>query len=152
MLLDDDVPEPELDPEPAVALAGDRTRDQPLGMEQPPVGEARLRLERAGVLDEGRGIDRPEQARALEVGRDHLGDVLPHLGLGAAAAGEGGDRDRDRLDDTAGDVDVKIGAGRRREGHDQQGGQSGQGGDAAAGGLRDGSHQSMSFRLSMLSP
>ena len=144
LLLDHHVPQPELDAQPPVGLAGDGAGDQPLGVEQAPVGETGQALQRRRVLNERRRIDRPEQTRALEVGRDHLGDALAHLERAAIGTMKGGDGDRNRLDHAAGDVDMKIGAGRRREGQDQG---CGQDGEAATRAGEQDSHQSMSFGL-----
>src|SRR5262249_55432133 len=64
-----------------------------------PVVEARrLAAHRCRVLDECIAIDRPEQAGALEVGRNHLRDVVGELRIRRRAAEERRHRDRHRVD------------------------------------------------------
>ena len=69
------VPQPELDLEPPVALARDAAGDQRLRVDRLPVGKARQRVEARDLLDEGRRIDRREQAGAPQVGGDDLRDA-----------------------------------------------------------------------------
>src|SRR5262249_16725195 len=63
---------------------------------------------------------RAEEARALEVGRDHAGDVATELRLVGVAADEGGDGDRQRLRVGLGEVDDKGGLRGKRNGEEQE--------------------------------
>ena len=54
------------------------------------------------------GIDRREEAGALQVGGDHLRDVLAELVDAAGRADERRDRDRHRLDGALRDVDAEL--------------------------------------------
>ena len=71
----------------------------------------RRHARRRVLVGEGLRVDRLEQARALEIGRQHLRDLRPDL---TVAAGEVRERDRQRLDVAARDVDVQLGARRER--------------------------------------
>ena len=137
-----DVPQPELDPEAAVALRLHRPRHQRLGVDLAPVAKARP-FARRDSLDEAARIERPEQTGAFEVGRHHLGHVAAGLRLIAAAAGEGRDRDRHRLDLAAGDVEAQLGRCResRQQQHDERNGRPRNRPDGA------GSAHKMSFGL-----
>ena len=78
----DDVPQPELRRDVAVALPLQAAGDQRVGADLPPVGEARLAVEVGDLLDIGRLIDRREQAAAPQIGGDDLRDVAAHAGSG----------------------------------------------------------------------
>ena len=106
LLLGIDVPQAEIDGQPA-ALDRDLAVQQSLGVDGLPVREARLDVDVQGLFDEGALRDRREQARALEVAGDDLGD------LGALGAAERRDGDGQRLDVAAVDVDLDLGAGGR---------------------------------------
>ena len=97
LLAGDHVPQPELDLEPAVALARDAAGDQRLRVDRAPVGKARQRVEARDLLDVGRRIDRREQAGAAQVGGDDLRDAARGFGVARRAADEIRDRDRHRL-------------------------------------------------------
>src|SRR5262249_17079824 len=132
------VEQPVVDVEAAVALAGEASGDQRLGVEDAPVLEPRA-IEVDGPFDERRRIDRREQARALEIGGDDLAHPARRLAVGRGAAGEIRDRDGHRLDVALGDVEPHGGAGvtqRREDG--RTGGGAGQKGAAIQHGLRQG--------------
>ena len=107
------VPQPELDVEHAVLLAaGDDAGHQRLGVDQAPVGKTRQAAQLLGRLDEGAPVDRPEQARALEIGADHVGDLAAALLGGRRVARELADRDRQGLEHALRDVELEHGTGR----------------------------------------
>ena len=81
LLLGKDVPQAELDPEPSVALRLDRAGHQRLRIDLAPIGKPRLGIGDRDVLDEAARIERPKQARALEIGRDDAGDIASRLAL-----------------------------------------------------------------------
>ena len=108
------IPQPEFRLQPAVALARDAAGDQRLGVDGAPIGKPRQRVDVRDPLDIGRGIDRREQAGALQVGGDHLRDVARDVAVVRAAADEIRNRDRDRLDVALGDVDADDRAGGAR--------------------------------------
>ena len=74
-------------------------------------------IEIGDLLDIGRLIDRREQARALQVGGDDLGDAARHGGIGQPRRREIRQRDRHRLDIAS--VMVILGAAPTRD-HDRQ--------------------------------
>ena len=102
------VPQAELDIEQAIPFA-DAAGDQRLGIDQPPIGKARQGAQLLGRLDEGAPVDRPEQAGALEIGADHVGDLTAALLGDRGVASELADRDRQRLQHTFGDVEFEHG-------------------------------------------
>ncbi|MCY1312280.1 hypothetical protein D9M70_626900 [compost metagenome] len=77
----------------AVGLLRHATGDERLGIDDLPVLEARRRVGVADLFDEGTAIDRRKQPRTLEVGCDHVRDLLAELTLQ-----EVGDGNRQRLD------------------------------------------------------
>ncbi len=96
LLLGVHVPQAELGPHLA-ALEKDLAGDQGLGLDLPPVAEARRRVEIADLLDEGGRVDRREIARAPEIVGDHAIDGGARL-LGAAPDEERRNGDRQRID------------------------------------------------------
>ena len=92
------VPQPELGLDAAVALAGDAAGDQRLGVDGAPVGKARRHVGIGDLFDEGGGIDRREQAAALEIRGDDLGNAARRFAVGRTAGEEIRQRDRQRLD------------------------------------------------------
>ncbi len=103
------IPEPEVDPEATVRGDGGLAVDQGLGADGLPGRQPRLDADVEVLLGEAGRVQRPEQARAVEVGGDHLGDVGAHL----AVAGEVGDGDGQGLDRPLVDVDLGLRPGRR---------------------------------------
>ena len=73
LLLGENIPQAELDPKPSIGLKTGAARYQCLGADDAPIGETRLQLQRFGGLDEGLGINRPEQARTLQIGGQDAG-------------------------------------------------------------------------------
>ncbi len=75
------IPQPKFRLEASVGL-GDPTGNQRLRIDLPPVGKARQRVDIRDSLDMGGRVDRREQARALQVGRDDLhSHCVPSPGL-----------------------------------------------------------------------
>ena len=65
LLLGEHVPQPELDPEPPVALRLDRAGDQRLGIDLAPVGKPGLRIGQRNILDEAARVERTKQPRTV---------------------------------------------------------------------------------------
>ena len=118
LLLGKGVPQPEAHLQAAVGLTFDQPGHQGLGVDRAPVAEAREQADVLGPLDEGVLVDRLEQARALEIGGDDLGDVGAHRAV-AARTDERGHRDRQRVGRTRRDVDLELGACRCGSQHEQ---------------------------------
>ncbi len=117
LLLGEDVPQAELDPQLAVGLTGRPPDHQRLRVQLPPVDELRHGIDRRLPALERTGIDQAKQAGALQIGPDHLADVAADARRLRRLAIERQDRDRDRLDHAACDVDAQL---RRRRGGEQQ--------------------------------
>ena len=98
------VPEAELADHPPVRRPSGPADHERLGVDHPPVLEARRRIEIARAVDEGGPVERLEQARALEIGRNHIGDLAPELGILAQELRYG---DWDGLQRALGDVDLE---------------------------------------------
>ena len=131
LLLGENVPQPELDREAAVGLRRDVAGDQRLRVQDAPIGVVRRRARRRVLIDEGALIERLEQARAFEIRRQHLRDVMAHL-RALVRAGEIRNRDRHGLHLAVGDVEMKLGARRGRGERDTERDQGGErnGGEA----------------------
>ena len=149
MLFGEHVPEAELDGEQAAVAGHDAPRHERLRIDDAPVLEARPHRHPARLADEGGRIDRAEQARALQIAGDHLGDLSPDLRIRLGRAGEIDDRDRQRLHLAARDVHLQLGPGagagarpgnRQRE-HDG----AGQGHGAAGRACNESAHSQQSF-------
>jgi len=109
----EDVPKPEFDGEVSGTVAGNhRAGNQGLSVDLAPVGKARKVLQLLRRLDEGTAVQGSEQARAFEVGTDHIGDVAAELGRFGGLSIKFADRDRQGLDDTLSDVDFQLRQGR----------------------------------------
>src|SRR3546814_3000440 len=67
VLLGEHVPQPELDPDLALAQFGDPPVHQRLGIDQPPVAEARHRVELQVALDDGVLVDRRSEEHKSEL-------------------------------------------------------------------------------------
>ncbi len=110
LLLGKNVPKAELDPQPAIGLCSDSAGYQRLRVDLPPVAKPGFDIGRRDILDEALRVERPEQARAIKIGRDNPRDLLTGLAFIGAGACEGRDGDRHRLDLAVGDVDPQFGA------------------------------------------
>ena len=115
LLLGIDVPQAEFDLQLAVGAGGHGARHQRLGVDDAPIGVARRHLRCRVLVGEGLRVDRLEQARPLEIGRDDLVHVLRYLRV---VAGKDRDGDRHRRDLALRDVDMELGMGGQR-GHEQ---------------------------------
>ena len=82
LLAGEHVPQPELGVQPPVALPRDAAGDERLRIDGAPVGEARHRVDAGDRFDEGGGIDRREQAAALQVRGDDLRDAARGVVIG----------------------------------------------------------------------
>ena len=120
LLAGEHVPEPELGLQAAVALAGDASGGKRLRVDGAPIGKVRHGVNAGDFLEEGGGIDRREQAAALEVGGDDLGHAKRGVVVGRGAAHEIGNGDRQRLEVALGHVEA-----------DHRGGVTGRQGQAA---------------------
>ena len=114
LLAGEHVPQPELDLEPAVALARDAAGDERLRVDARQSGKRGQRIEAGDLLDEGRRIDRREQAGAAQVGGDHLADAARDLGVARRAADEIRERDRQRLRRCPAVTSMRVAAPARR--------------------------------------
>ena len=88
LLAGEHVPQPELGLQPPVALARDAAGDQRLRVDGAPVGKARHGVDVGDLFDEGRRIDRREQAAALQIVGDDLRDVARRYRLRPASRQE----------------------------------------------------------------
>ncbi|MEI9931781.1 MAG: hypothetical protein WDM89_14900 [Rhizomicrobium sp.] len=70
-----DIPQPEIDPQTAIALLRDLASDEPLRGDHPPVRERRRGVDVLDLLDERLWIQRPEQTGALKVGTDDFRNI-----------------------------------------------------------------------------
>ena len=122
LLTGEHIPEAELGLEPPVALPGEAAGDERLGVDDAPIGKARRRIEIGELFDVGRGIDRREQARAPQVGRDDLADAARDLAIGRRAADEIRNGNRQRRHVALGDLDLDGCATQARRGRERAGG------------------------------
>ncbi len=106
MLLGENVPEAELDRETPVRLRLDVAGDERLRIDHAPIVVMRRDVRIRVLVDESLGIDRLEQAGALEIGREHAGDVGADR---TGAAGKDRNRDRHRFDVAVRQIDVELG-------------------------------------------
>ena len=106
LLAGEHVPEPELGLQPPVALAGDASGRKRLRVDGAPVGKVRHGVNAGDFLEEGGGIDRREQAAALEVRGDDLANALRGIVVGRGTAHEIGDGYRQRLEVALGHVET----------------------------------------------
>ncbi len=107
-LLGVDVPQAEVDVHAPVGIHRSLAVEQGLGVDLLPERKLRLDVHLQRPLEEGRRIDRLEQAGAGEVVLHHLGD------LGALGAVEGRNGDRHRLQHALVHIDGDVGARRAR--------------------------------------
>src|SRR5581483_5560722 len=70
-----DVPQPELADHAAVGAAAGPAQHEGLGIDHAPVLETRLGIEIAGGIDEGGAVEGLEQAGALQIGGDDVGNL-----------------------------------------------------------------------------
>ena len=119
LLAGEHVPQANVGAEPAVRLPVDASDHERLRVDRAPVGKARHRVEVGDFLDIGGGIDRREQARALQVGGDDLRHAAGDRRIGEADADEIRHRDRQRLHVALRDVEAEHGIRRARREADQ---------------------------------
>ena len=110
LVLGEHIPQAEFDPQPTVGLKLGRAVYKGLGVDQTPVGEARRGLQAEQVLDEGALVDRPEQARALQIRGNHPGNLAPQVGVARRLAVEVRDRDWQRRHQAVDHVDIELGS------------------------------------------
>ena len=108
LLAAENIPEAEFGFETPVGLTGKAPDDESLGIDGAPALEIRLRIEAGDLFNEGGGIDRNEQAAALQVRGDDLRDAVRRIGVARGDRNEIRDGDRHRLKIAAGDVDVDL--------------------------------------------
>ena len=119
LALGEDVPEPELDPDATVSLEFHMRCHQGLAADGPPVAEARPDRAGSDLLDKGFLVERPEQARARQIGGHHAGDIDPDIGQRADRGhGRRGRRrirhgQGQRFDIAACDIDIEHRGGLR---------------------------------------
>ena len=130
-LLGEHVPKAELDHETARIAGHHAAGHQRLGVDDAPIRKARPDRHRDRLRDEGSRLDRLEQAGALQVVGDDVGDISPHLRVRPGLVGAVVDRDGERLHVAARDVHPELGPGRgggRQDcQRDDDGGREGQG-------------------------
>ncbi len=99
---------------PAVALPRDAPGDERLRVDRAPIREVRYGIDARDLLDEGRGIDRSEQAAALQVGGNDLRHPARGVDIASCTADEIGNRDRHRLEIALVDIEADDRGGMAR--------------------------------------
>jgi len=107
------VPQAELRVQTAVAPAGHAAGDQGLRVDTFPARKLRRGVDIDDLFDEGRLIDRREQAAALQIIGDDLGDADGDLAIRRRPRHEIRDRDRKRRDVAFGHLQFRLRAGKR---------------------------------------
>src|SRR5262249_44309083 len=100
LLPDCHIPQTELRFQSAVALAREPSRDELLRANSAPIRPARSNIDIRDFFDIRLLVDRIEQGRALEIGRDDLGNVARRLSIRWRAADKIRQRNRSRLEFT----------------------------------------------------
>ena len=118
LLAGEHVPEPEFGFQSAVVLPRNGPGDERLRVDAAPIGKPRHGVDAGDRFDKRGRIDRGEQAAALQVGGDDLGDAGCGVVVALAAADEFGDGDRQRLKIALGDIEADHRCGVTR--HERQ--------------------------------
>ncbi len=108
------IPQAERDGDLAIRQFFIRADDKALGLDDPPVREARLDVDRQILLDEGRRVLDVEQASRFQIGPDDIGDVFGHFGIRATDF-KVRNGQRGRLEITLVDADLQLRSGRHGE-------------------------------------
>ena len=112
LLLREHVPQPKFDPQASILQHRGAARHQRLGVDNPPIDEARQHVDILDLFDKGALVDRREQPGPFQIVGDDARQLGPDLRRFLRIAKEIGDRHRHRVQITLRDVDFDRRKGR----------------------------------------
>ncbi len=116
----ENIPQAEIDLEPAVRLRRHHAGDEALRLDGAPVAEAGRHVDVGNLLDIGGGVERAEQARTIQIVAHYGGDVAALRLIGSLRAQKIGNGDGQGLNAALRHIHLERGPGGRRCQHRQQ--------------------------------